>query len=98
MSESNKNVELLERNIVLLLNKLEENYYALQSLSKQLEDSYILQKKISEENKLLKEANTSLEIANTLLGSNTSNTKTKNKINTLIRQVDNCIFHLQNAE
>lgn len=98
MSDSNKNIELLERNIVLLLNKLEENHYALKELSKKLEDSYILQKKISEENRLLKEANTSLDMANALLGSKTSNTKFKNKINTLIRQVDNCIIHFQNAE
>jgi len=32
MSERNQNVELLERNIVLLLNKLEENHYALHGL------------------------------------------------------------------
>ena len=37
MSGKNQNVELLERNIVLLLNKLEENHYALQMLTEQLE-------------------------------------------------------------
>jgi len=98
MSEKNQNVELLERNIVLLLNKLEENHYALQSLTEQLEASKSLQNEVSEENKTLKKAKVSLEMANALLGSNESNTKTKNKINTLIRQVEGCMLQLQNTE
>ena len=98
MSEKNQNVELLERNIVLLLNKLEENHYALQSLTEQLEASKTLQNEVSEENKTLKKAKVSLEMANALLGSNESNTKTKNKINTLIRQVEGCMLQLQNTE
>ena len=96
MSENNQNVELLERNLVLLLNKLEENHHTLQSLSHQLEESKMLQSKISEENKTLKKANASLEMANSLLGSNKSNTKTKNKIKTLIEQVEGCMIQLQN--
>lgn len=98
MSEKNQNVGLLERNIVLLLNKLEENHYALQSLTEQLEASKALQNEISEENKTLKKAKASLEMANALLGSNESNTKTKNKINTLINQVEGCMIQLQNTE
>ena len=98
MSEKNQNVELLERNIVLLLNKLEENHYALQSLTEQLEASKSLQNRVSEENKTLKKAKASLEMANALLGSNESNTKTKNKINTLINQVEGCMIQLQNTE
>ena len=98
MSEKNQNVELLERNIVLLLNKLEENHYALQSLTEQLEASKTLQNQVSEENKTLKKAKVSLEMANALLGSNESNTKTKNKINTLIRKVEGCMLQLQNTE
>ena len=98
MSEKNQNVELLERNLVLLLNKLEENHYALQSLTEQLEASKTLQNEVSEENKTLKKAKASLEMANALLGSNESNTKTKNKINTLIRQVEGCMLQLQNTE
>ena len=98
MSEKNQNVELLERNVVLLLNKLEENHYALQSLTEQLEASKTLQNEVSEENKTLKKAKVSLEMANALLGSNESNTKTKNKINTLISQVEGCMLQLQNTE
>ena len=98
MSEKNQNVELLERNIVLLLNKLEENHYAMQSLTEQLEASKTLQNQVSEENKTLKKAKASLEMANALLGSNESNTKTKNKINTLIKQVEGCMIQLQTTE
>lgn len=97
MSKNNQNVELLERNLVLLLNKLEENHHALQSLSQQLEKSKMLQSKISEENKTLKKINASLEMANSLLGSNKSNTKTKNKIKMLIEQVEACMIQLQNT-
>jgi predicted nuclease with TOPRIM domain len=98
MSEKNQNVELLERNIVLLLNKLEENHHALQSLTEQLEVSKAQQNEVSEENKTLKKAKASLEMANALLGSNESNTKTKNKINALIQQVEGCMIQLQNTE
>ena len=98
MSQKNQNVELLERNIVLLLNKLEENHYALQSLTEQLEESKKKLNDVSEENKTLKKAQASLEMANALLGSNESNTKTKNKIKALIKQVDGCINQLQTLE
>ncbi|MCH1538470.1 hypothetical protein N9M11_04790 [Flavobacteriaceae bacterium] len=98
MSQKNQNVELLERNIVLLLNKLEENHYALQSLTEQLEESKKKLNDVSEENKTLKKAQASLEMANALLGSNESNTKTKNKIKALIKQVDGCMNQLQTLE
>ncbi|MDA8640149.1 hypothetical protein N9L64_03845 [Flavobacteriaceae bacterium] len=98
MSQKNQNVELLERNIVLLLNKLEENHYALQSLTEQLEESKKKLNDVSEENKTLKKAQASLEMANALLGSNESNTKTKNKIKSLIKQVDGCMNQLQTLE
>ncbi len=87
MSEKNQNVELLERNIVLLLNKLEENHYALQTLTEQLEATKKTQTEVSEENKTLKKAQASLEMANALLGSNESYTKTKNKIKKLNNSV-----------
>ena len=98
MSEKNQNIQLLERNIVLLLNKLEENHFALQTLTEQLEATKKKQTEVSEENKTLKKVQASLEMANALLGSNESNTKTKNKINTLIHQVEGCMIQLQNTE
>tara|TARA_B110001452_G_scaffold34313_1_gene26470 strand:+ start:241 stop:537 length:297 start_codon:yes stop_codon:yes gene_type:complete len=98
MSEKNQNIELLERNIVLLLNKLEENHFALQTLTEQLEATKKKQTEVSEENKTLKKVQASLEMANALLGSNESNTKIKNKINTLIKQVEGCLIQLQTTE
>lgn len=95
MNESENSIVTLEKNIVLLLNKLNDNHYALESLRTQLDESKTLQQKLSEENSELKVQIDSLTVANSLLGSNSSNVTTKHKINTLILQVDACIEELQ---
>ena len=95
MTESNQRVAKLEQNIVLLLNKLKDNHYALESLRQQLEDNQSKLKAIEEEKQALKKENDSLIMANSLLGSNESNATTKHKINALIQQVDTCIDQLQ---
>jgi len=95
MTESNQRVAQLEQNIVLLLNKLKDNHYALESLRQQLEDNQSKLKAIEEEKQALKKENDSLTMANSLLGSNESNATTKHKINALIQQVDTCIDQLQ---
>lgn len=95
MTESNQRVAQLEQNIVLLLNKLKDNHYALESLRQQLEDNQSKLKTIEEEKQALKKENDSLTMANSLLGSNESNATTKHKINALIQQVDTCIDQLQ---
>jgi len=77
-----------------LLNKLKDNHYAIESLRQQLEESKIIQQKLDEENKKLKTENDSLTVANSLLGSEQSNVTTKNKINSLIQEVDACIVQL----
>ena len=78
-----------------MLNKLKDNYYALETLRQQLEDNQSKLKVIEEEKQALKKENDSLTMANSLLGSNESNATTKHKINALIQQVDNCINQLQ---
>lgn len=95
MNESNQRVAQLEQNIVLLLNKLKDNHYALESLRLQLEDNQSKLKAIEEEKQVLRNENDSLTMANSLLGSNESNATTKHKINALIQQVDTCIDQLQ---
>ena len=95
MTESNQRIAQLEQNIVLLLNKLKDNYYALETLRQQLEDNQSKLKVIEEEKQALKKENDSLTMANSLLGSKESNATTKHKINALIQQVDNCINQLQ---
>ena len=95
MTESNQRIAQLEQNIVLLLNKLKDNHYALETLRQQLEDNQSKLKTIEEEKQALKKENDSLTMANSLLGSNESNATTKHKINALIQQVDICIDQLQ---
>ncbi len=95
MNESNQRVAQLEQNIVLLLNKLKDNHYALESLRLQLEDNQSKLKAIEEEKQVLRNENDSLSMANSLLGSNESNATTKHKINALIQQLDTCINQLQ---
>lgn len=94
MNESNQRVAQLEQNIVLLLNKLKDNYYSLESLRQKLEINLVKLNELEEENSRLKKENDSLTIANSLLGSNESNATTKHKINALIQQVDTCIHQL----
>ena len=95
MKESNQHVATLEQNIVLLLNKLKDNHYALETLKRQLSDKTNQESLLTEENKALKEEKDSLVMANSLLGSNESNATTKHKINVLIEQVDACISELK---
>ena len=95
MKESNQHVATLEQNIVLLLNKLKDNHYALETLKRQLSDKTNQESLLTEENKALKEEKDSLVMANSLLGSNESNATTKHKINALIEQVDACISELK---
>ena len=95
MNESNQRIAQLEQNIVLLLNKLKDNHYSLESLRQQLEHHQVKLKEVEEERQSLKKENDSLTMANSLLGSNKSNATTKHKINALIQQVDTCIDQLQ---
>jgi len=95
MQESNQHVATLEQNIVLLLNKLKDNHYALETLKQQLEEKSSLESKLKEDNLALNKEKDSLIMANSLLGSKDSNATTKHKINALIQQVDACIAELQ---
>jgi len=95
MNEPNQRVAQLEQNIVLLLIKLKDNHYELETLRQELENNQSKLKRVEAEQQLLKKENDSLTMANSLLGSNESNATTKHKINALIQQVDTCIDQLQ---
>ena len=95
MNEPNQRVAQLEQNIVLLLNKLKDNHYELETLRQELENNQSKLKRVEAEQQPLKKENDSLTMANSLLGSNESNATTKHKINALIQQVDTCIDQLQ---
>ena len=95
MTESNQRIAQLEQNIVLLLNKLKDNHYEVETHRQELENKQSKLKRVEAEQQLLKKENDSLTMANSLLGSNESNATTKHKINALIQQVDTCIDQLQ---
>ncbi len=91
MSERIDNIGLLEEKIVALINRLKKNHLDIKNLSDELESLSLTKKKLDEELIVLKEDNKSLKIANNLLGSKEGSIITKNKINSIIKEVDSCI-------
>ncbi|MEK9853102.1 MAG: hypothetical protein VW441_09030 [Flavobacteriaceae bacterium] len=94
MNHKTSSLVILEAKIIELLNKLKENHLDLKTLREQntlLENE---KKELKSSLQLLKEENQSLTIENNLLGSNEGNTKTKSKINSLIKEVDYCIAQI----
>ena len=91
MSDKNQNLIVLEDKIVLLINKLKQNYLDIKNLSDELEKLSLIKKELDKEILLIKEENKSLKIANNLLGSKEGNVITKNKIRSIIKEVDSCI-------
>ncbi|MER3317632.1 hypothetical protein [Flagellimonas lutimaris] len=94
MSELVEIVDSLENKVSKLLHKME----LLHQVNAKLKQELVL---LEEENQLKQNALNeweekydSLKMANTMLGSNTSKTEAKLKINTLIRELDVCIAKL----
>lgn len=94
MSELVEIVDSLENKVSKLLHKMELLHQLNANLKLELEH-------LKDENKLKDDALNqweekydSLKMANTMLGSNTSKTEAKLKINTLIRELDVCIAKL----
>ena len=94
MSHSEEHFIEIEKNVILLLNKLKDNYFLIQSLQSKLKELESNNFNFSAEISLLKQKNKSLSVANSLLGSKESKAISKRKINSLIRDVDFCINHL----
>ena len=94
MNKKQTSIELLEKKIIGLLNKLKENHL---NFSKLQERNSVLERSTKELAKkllIIQDENKSLIIANNLLGSNKGKLQTKTKINSLIKEVDICINHL----
>ena len=94
MSELVEIVDSLENKVRKMLHKME----LLHQVNAKLKQELVL---LEEENQLKQNALNeweekydSLKMANTMLGSNTSKTEAKLKINTLIRELDVCIAKL----
>ena len=97
MNHSEEQVKEIEKNVVLLLNKLKDNYLLIQSLESKLKELESSNSIFSEEISLLKQKNKSLSVANSLLGSDKNNGDTKEKINILIKEIDTCINQLESS-
>jgi len=97
MNHSEEQVREIEKNVVLLLNKLKDNYLLIQSLQSKLKELESSNSSFSEEISLLKQKNKSLSVANSLLGSDQNNGDTKEKINILIKEIDTCINQLESS-
>tara|TARA_B100001173_G_scaffold264091_1_gene238606 strand:+ start:364 stop:660 length:297 start_codon:yes stop_codon:yes gene_type:complete len=91
MIEKSENIIVLEEKVALLINRLKQNYLDIKNLSNELDKLTIIRKELDKDIFLLKEENKSLKITNNLLGSKEGNVITKNKINSIIKEVDLCI-------
>lgn len=94
MDEKLEKIVVLEQKIIDLLNKLKQNHFDLTKLNDENQDLLQQNNNYTEEVLHLKAENKSLKIANNLLGSNEGKASTKNKINSLIKEVDFCINQL----
>ena len=97
MNHSEEQVREIEKNVVLLLNKLKDNYLLIKSLQSKLKELESINSSFSEEISQLKQKNKSLSVANSLLGSDENNGDTKEKINALIKEIDTCINQLESS-
>lgn len=98
MSDKSQNLIVLEEKVILLINRLKQNYLDMKNLSDELEELSLIKKELDKDIILLKEENKSLKIANNLLGSKDNKSFTKIKISNLIKEVDQCIRHLSEIE
>ena len=87
----------IEKNVILLLNKLKDNYLLIQSLQSKLKELESSNSNFIEEINLLKQKNKSLSVANSLLGSDENKGDTKDKINSLIKEIDTCLNQLESS-
>lgn len=90
-------VSEIEKNVILLLNKLKDNYLLIQSLQSKLKELESSNSNFIEEINLLKQKNKSLSVANSLLGSDENKGDTKDKINSLIKEIDTCLNQLESS-
>ncbi len=87
----------IEKNVILLLNKLKDNYLLIQSLQSKLKELEFRNSNFIQDIDLLKQKNKSLSLANSLLGSDENKRDTKDKINSLIKEIDTCLNQLESS-
>jgi chromosome segregation ATPase len=94
MSQIEEIVDSLENKISKILHKQEVLKQTNQRLSEELQQYQQQVLSLQEEISSWAEKYESLKIANSMLGSDEDKRDTKLKINTLIREIDNCIAQL----
>jgi phage shock protein A len=94
MSQIEEIVDSLENKISKILHKQEVLKQTNQRLSEELQQYQQQVLSLQEEISSWAEKYESLKIANSMLGSDEDKRDTKLKINTLIREIDNCITQL----
>jgi chromosome segregation ATPase len=94
MSQIEEIVDSLENKISKILHKQEVLKQTNQRLSEDLQQYQQQVLSLQEEISSWAEKYESLKIANSMLGSDEDKRDTKLKINTLIREIDNCIAQL----
>lgn len=94
MSQIEEIVDSLENKISKILHKHEVLKQTNQRLSEELQQYQQQVLKLQDEISSWAEKYESLKIANSILGSDEDKRDTKLKINTLIRDIDNCIAQL----
>ena len=87
-------MHLLEQKIIALLNKLKDNHLHLKKYEAEMKALQSQNNNLQEKNTALHQENASLKIANSLLGSNESKAYTKRKLNSLIKEVDHCLYQI----
>lgn len=90
----NQSMLLLEEKIIALLNKLKDNHLQLQKLESEITAFKEQNQQFQEKYTQLQQENASLKVANSLLGSNESKANTKRKLNSLIKEVDQCLYQI----
>ena len=98
MDNYSKNISVLEKKLILLLNKLKENHLELNKMSIRINDYKLNEQELKNKFIKIKNENNSLKIANNLLGDSESKIYTKRKINKIINEIDKCINSLTEIE
>lgn len=94
MNASNNPIQLLEINLKKLIEQHQLGLTQVGMLSKQLEEVEEENKRLINRLENLNAENRSLKTANAMLGSTEYKRETKLKINSLIREIDQCIIQL----
>ena len=85
---------LLEEKVIVLLNKLKDNHLQIQKFESEMITLQEQHKDLQEKHVNVSQENASLKVANSLLGSTESKANTKRKLNSLIKEDDQCLYQI----